>query len=93
MRVQARRVEADLQRILTHLLQADVPGSGVTPDDVRTLVRVLLLGGPGAFVLLWLLRVCCSRRRPTRAAAPASSGSRGSRSRAGKASKRSSSKQ
>jgi hypothetical protein len=83
---QAARVEADLQRILTHLLKADEPGSGITPENVQFLGRAIIFGIPGLLLIGPLLR-CFTRRR--RQPSQSKSGASKARSAASKASKKS----
>jgi hypothetical protein len=72
----AARVEADVQRLLTHILKANVPGSGIEPEVIQLLSRLILFGLPGMFLLSALLRCMCrSRKRSARPTDSASSGS------------------
>ena len=60
---QLARVEADIQRILTHILKADVPGSGIEPEFIQNMTRALWYGLPGSVLTVFLLRQVFRRRR------------------------------
>ena len=72
---QVQRMESDLQRIITRVLKADVPGSGIEPEFVQGLVRGIVYGLP-AVLMLYVLRRTCFRRKPKVKPAPSSSKSR-----------------
>lgn len=83
---QVQKLEADLQRIITHILKADVVGSGIEREFVQALARGIMYGLP-LMLLLLLLGRCCGPSRAhkqaigkQRKAAPASSAASSKRS-------------
>lgn len=71
-------VEADVQRMLTHLLSADVPGSGIDPEFIEVMSYCIIYSIPVLFAL-WMLTPCFCRRRRKAAATTSSATSSGPR--------------